>query len=723
MKKRILSLILALSMVLSVLPLGAFAADPPELVMGSNGLPVYSEGTVGHNWVYMNGTLCLLYGTFDFSSTHPQNTSAGTQTAPPVACPIEIQSSYATITGGTFNGTVKNSHGTISDSIFNGEVTNDATIKNSTFAGSVTNGSNIENCTFQGMYKVTNKSTIKNGTFKNTGGVENWSTISGGTFQNGCDVTNYGIIKDNGTFEGTVENSGTIENGTFTCDVINDKAYDVISSSGTINNGTFMGDVINRFNGTIADGTFASGKTVTNYGTINNGTFNGTVDNCGSGRISGGTFAAGLSVKNGSVTGGVFNGVIEGTTGAGVYHITVDEASPDAKIEKVNDVPAVWDPYVVIEPGETKEVTVTASTEIYSLNGKSIGDGNCKSSYGSNNKIVKFTMPGENVVLSTGDLVMAGGYPVGSKNGTVSCEGKGWTYSEKNISNLTGKLTLTSNSGTFDFSLANPQDTTKTTSADSAVACAVVTQSGVEITGGTFHETVTNSGTIKRGTFTGTVINSGTIENGTFASSVTNYGTINSKGTFNGTVENGPDGTISNGTFKGIVTNNAGGEISGGTFKETVINSDGEITGGTFAGSVNNSYGGHISGGVFNLNAKPTVTTGGHNITVASGAKITEVNDVSANWAPYAYAGTIVTITANTEIYSLNGYPINYPKPNDKTTVIFTMPNEDVVLSTGELVMENGYPVGTSGKGWSYDNSTETLTLTSGGMISAPQSL
>ena len=30
MKKRILSLILALSMVLSVFPLGAFAADPPQ---------------------------------------------------------------------------------------------------------------------------------------------------------------------------------------------------------------------------------------------------------------------------------------------------------------------------------------------------------------------------------------------------------------------------------------------------------------------------------------------------------------------------------------------------------------------------------------------------------------------------------------------------------------------------------------------------------------------
>lgn len=92
MKKRILSLILALSMVLSVFPLGAFAADPPELVMGANGLPVYSEGTVGHNWVYMNGTLCLLYGTFDFSSTHPQNTGAGTRPVPAVRCMIEIRS-------------------------------------------------------------------------------------------------------------------------------------------------------------------------------------------------------------------------------------------------------------------------------------------------------------------------------------------------------------------------------------------------------------------------------------------------------------------------------------------------------------------------------------------------------------------------------------------------------------------------------------------------------
>ena len=55
MKKRILSLILALSMVLSVLPLGAFAAPPPELVMGANGLPDCLDGTSGNSWRCVKG--------------------------------------------------------------------------------------------------------------------------------------------------------------------------------------------------------------------------------------------------------------------------------------------------------------------------------------------------------------------------------------------------------------------------------------------------------------------------------------------------------------------------------------------------------------------------------------------------------------------------------------------------------------------------------------------
>ena len=663
MKKRILSLILALSMVLSVLPLGAFAAgstNGKELVM-KNGMPDLTgltelqEGQyIGDNWGYdrNTGTLTLLYGTFDFSSTHPQGKTQGTPTTTPVACAIKIESGV-TITGGTFNATVDNGTwnrpgGTISNGIFNGGVTNSNTIKKGTFNG-----------------QVTNEGTIDKGTFN--GDVENSGTINNGTFAANKEVTNYGTI-ENGTFAGNVRNERTIENGTFKDSVIN---------LGTITDGIFEENVQNDNEGTISGGAFSS--TVENYG----------------GTISGGTFAAGLSWNNGSVTGGVFNGdkVLTGVTG--LHSITV---ASGAKITEVNDVFAVWDPYVVVTkstPTTAKEVTITASTEIYSLNGQPIGDGNCKSSYPDTSKktTVKFTMPDDkDVVLGTGDLVMAGGYPVGSNGGTANCEGKGWTYSEKDISNLTGKLTLTS--GTFDFSLANPQDTTKTTSADSAVACAVVTQSGVEITGGTFHETVTNSGTIERGTFAGGVTNSGTIKNGTFACSVTNYSNIESKGTFNGTVEN-HGGTISSGTFKGTVQNWYG-TISGGTFHEKVSNSNGEITGGTFAAGLSANHN-TVTGGVFN--GKTGLTDALH-VTVTNGSvdKVNGVVTTGTAWDLYSYAGTTVIVTASTEIFSLNDQPIgggiynsSYPNTNDKTTVKFTMPGDNVVLNrTAELKVVGG---------------------------------
>ena len=661
MKKRILSLILALSMVLSVLPLGAFAADPPELVMGANGLPVYSEGTVGHNWVYMNGTLCLLYGTFDFSSTHPQNTSAGTQTAPPVACPIEIESD-AEITGGIFEKAVTNNGGTIYDGTFNtmvennvvswgtlgkivggafnGTVTNNGTISGGAFSGTVTNKGTISGGTFQNGCNVINNSTISDGKFEGT--VENHNTISGGTFKNGCSVINNSNIID-GTFEGTVTNEadGKINGGTFAGSVTNNgngmiyggTFEKLVTNGGTIEKGTFNGKVINNeiinngiFNGevsnnqggNITNGTFEQEVINNDGGGISGGTFKGTVSN-GNGIITGGTFAAGLSRNDGSVTGGVFNGDKELTGVTGLHSITWDAASSDAKIKKVNDVPAVWDPYVVIESGKTKEVTITADTEIYSLNGKRLGTND---RVNGDKKTVKFTMLDENVVLSTGELVIGSdGYPVGSNGGQDFCSGNDWEYS-----NYKGTLYLSA--GTFDLSTTEP------------VKCKIQSRT--------------------------------------------------------------------------------------------------TITGGTFAGSVENKC--DIYGGVFNRNATLTDVTGGHNITwdaASSKAKITEVNGAPANWAPYAYKDTTVTITANTDIFSLNGYPIDgspytssYPKPNDRTTVTFTMPNENVVLSGAitctDLVMENGWPKDSNGgttpckgNGWTYSkkdasNPKGKLTLTDG---------
>ena len=625
-----------------------------------------------------------------------------------------------TISGGTFNETVTNaSTGTISDGTFNGDVTNYGTIKdngtfegtvtnkingliyggtfqstgsvtnygnitgNGTFAGIVTNNRFISGGTFQntcsvtnandgtisdGTFagRVTNNKTISGGTFQNGCSVTNWSTISGGTFQNTCSVTNNGTIKDNGIFEGEVKNytSGTILDGTFRGEVDN---------SGAIEKGTFEGSVQN--NNRISGGTFQNGCSVTNLSTISGGTFQNTCSVTNHGYIKNGTFAGKVTNDDGTIYGGTFAGSVEnkwkiyggvfnGKTGLdGVTNLHSITVASGAKIEKVNGVFATWDPYVVVtENATTKEVTITANTEIYSLNGQPIGPNNCKSSYGNDKTTVTFTMPNENVVLSGAitctNLVMKGGYPEASNGGTTPCKGNGWTYSKKDTSNPKGKLTLTD--GTYDFGYTYPQNSNG--AGAEPVACAVETQLRVEITGGTFEEEVIN---------------------------------------------------------------NDLGVISGGTFHEKVSNYNGMITGGTFKSSVTSKGHGRIFGGVFNGNATLTNVTGLHSITVASGAKIKEVNGMSADWDPYVVVTENATtneviITADTEIFSLNGKSIGDGNckssydGSDYKTVKFTMPDDkDVVLNGAitctDLVMEKGYPKDSDGgknpckgDGWEY---------------------
>jgi hypothetical protein len=643
MKKRILSLILALSMVLSVFPLGAFAAgSTQDLVIGSDGYPVGSEGGSkdcngggnGNDWEYYSKSriLCLNGGTFDLSTTEP------------VKCEIH---SFAIITGGTFNGAVYNLTETISGGIFNGTVTNDPTGK------------------------------ISGGTFQSTGSVTNYGTINGnGTFEGS--VTNYSYI-ENGTFNGSVTNDGTnatIKNGTFNRDVAN-------KAGGTISGGTFAGSVTNQ--GTITSGTF-NGK-VTNYlhRTISGGTFKGTVNN-DYGTISGGTFAAGLSKNNGSkIRGGIFNGNANLT---GAYHVTVTDGSVsqvngEGPLNADGTPGTAWDLYSYA--GTT--MTITANTEIFSLNGQPINE----SSYGSDKTIVTFTMPDKDVVLNGAitctDLVMEKGWPKASNEGKISCSGTGWEYIKKSSgSTNTGTLYLMSGSEPFDFNFADPA--TKITRTDAAVKCAI--ESYGTISGGIFDGTVTNNagGEISDGTFKGDVENSGYIE----------------KGTFNGEVTNNTSGTIFGGTFRGQVDNN--GKITGGIFAAGLSTTPGTVTGGIF-------------------NGKTGLTDALH-VTVTNGS-VSQVNDegprnadgtTGTAWDLYSYKDTTVTITADTDIFSLNGQPIGTGNCNssygvDKKTVTFTMPSGNVVLNgaitSTDLVMENGWPKDSNGgktpckgDGWEY---------------------
>ena len=408
---------------------------------------------------------------------------------------------------------------------------------------------------------------------------------------------------------------------------------------------------------------------------ITGGTFNATVYNGQwngpGGTISGGTFAG--SVENqGNVTGGVFNGNATLTNVTGGHNITWDAASSNAKIEKVNGVSAEWDPYVVVTQwttAKTKVVTITANTEIFSLNGKSIGVGNCNSSYGNDKTTVKFTMPDENVVLGTGELVMEKGWPQASNEGKDPCKGDGWEYIKNDPTNGDMLLLTGSNQtgGLYDFSAIGD---------GSPVECNVFVGKPTAITGGEFNGKVINNSGILGGTFHGEVDNMGPgrIENGTFHGAVENNGTIE-KGTFKNMCRVINNRTIENGTFEGTVENNTNGTISGGTF----------------AGSVSNN-GGTVNGGIFNGNTGLDGVTGLHSITVASGAKIEKVNGVPAEWAPYVVTSNAttkeVTITADTEIFSLNGQPIAESSYGvDKKTVTFTMPDDDVVLN-GELIIK-----------------------------------
>ena len=171
---------------------------------------------------------------------------------------------------------------------------------------------------------------------------------------------------------------------------------------------------------------------------------------------------------------------------------------------------------------------------------------------------------------------------------------------------------------------------------------------------------------------------------------------------------NGPGGELA--AVKCPLMNN-GATIENGVFKNLVINHSGTIRGGTFAVglfSINSEdfvTSGTVTGGAFN--GKDGLSDGAHAVTVNGGSirkvndteplKAHEINDSyglrydivqSTEWNLYSYEGTIVTVTADTEITNINGWDVgkftasSYPNgADDKKTVSFRMPDGPVVLN------------------------------------------
>lgn len=180
-------------------------------------------------------------------------------------------------------------------------------------------------------------------------------------------------------------------------------------------------------------------------------------------------------------------------------------------------------------------------------------------------------------------------------------------------------------------------------------------------------------------------------------------------------------GIIEDGIFNTIVTNGwPNGDptkthkIEGGTFAAGLLYNDGTITGGAFNGKDS-------------ILTQGTVLSGNYrSVTVKDGA-IVKVNDThplvydktaddlvqGPAWDLYSYAGTVLTVESNVDITNINGQKIgeafssSYPNgETDKKVVRFEMPDSDVELNSTKIVVPDPKPEPKP------DPTPETYTLT-----------
>lgn len=159
--------------------------------------------------------------------------------------------------------------------------------------------------------------------------------------------------------------------------------------------------------------------------------------------------------------------------------------------------------------------------------------------------------------------------------------------------------------------------------------------------------------------------------------------------------------TIEDGIFNALVSNGQPGstssephEIEGGTFAAGLLYNDGVITGGAFNGKDS-------------ILTQGTVLSGNYRSVTVNGGAIVRVNDTlplvpgetgydlvqGSAWDLYSYAGTVLTVKADADITNINGQEIGnafhsiYPNgETDKTVVCFEMPDSDVELNSTKIV-------------------------------------
>lgn len=395
MQKRLISMVLALSMALTAMPLPALAQSaPPDTASAaalaeengeitniytsnSSGKPIGDLGDSGDSWSYdeASNTLTLKKGTFCLRNYGYDS----------------------------YNNCIK----------WNVKIEPSATLQEARIGSEYHNG-----------YTVTNAGTISGGTFYGKVICEAGAVISGGTFKGAARVDAAGgeVTIEDGTFEEVSYTSGM-----------------TVKAAGTltINGGTFKGkricsvDINNCERIVINGGSFESSLTDLERTTetiINGGLFNDKLyvagDKC---TVNGGLFTTEDDPlpEGAAVNGGYFTAKSTGL-------VAID----------ATDVP-VYAPVAVAADGTVNEWSADAYDTLYVVSGKpvtlrpayklkSVVSGGEELNYNDGNGAVSFTVGAEAVQLNSviwKELVIeADGFPKGTDGGVYGAKGNGWSF-------------------------------------------------------------------------------------------------------------------------------------------------------------------------------------------------------------------------------------------------------------------------------------------------------
>ena len=396
MQKRLISMVLALSMALTAMPLPALAQSAPPDTASAAAL------------AEENGDVTDIYT--DDNSSKPYGDLFGNSNG---SWSYDETSNTLTLVDGTFRLHHYSYSSSNNYSKLNVKIEPNATLQEARIGSEYHNG-----------YTVTNAGTISGGTFYGKVICEAGAVISGGTFKGNAIVNAAGG-------EVTIED-GTFEEGSYTSGV-------TVKAAGTltINGGTFKGkrtcsvDIDNCEKIVINGGSFESSLTDLKRTTetiINGGLFNDKLyvagDKC---TVNGGLFTTEDDPlpEDATVNGGYFVTDRDGLVAIDAASAPVYAPVAVAADGTVNEWSA--DAYSTLYVAPNTSVTLKPTRKL-----ESVSSGDDKLNYTAKDGAVSFTVGTEAVQFNSvtvEELVIeANGFPKGTDGGVYGAKGNGWSF-------------------------------------------------------------------------------------------------------------------------------------------------------------------------------------------------------------------------------------------------------------------------------------------------------